>query len=142
MDSLQLRPFISADIDAALTLWRATPGIGLTSSDEPDQLRQFLQRNPGCSFVAIDASESLAGTVLCGHDGRRGFLYHLAVAPAHRRHGLGRLLAETALGRLRRNGITRVTAHVYAANDEGKAFWASTHWRERVDLVAFQQDLC
>jgi ribosomal protein S18 acetylase RimI-like enzyme len=76
--------------------------------------------------------------LLCGHDGRRGFLYHLAVAPTYRGRGYGRQLTEICLAHLQRVGIPRATIHLYANNDEGKAFWNSTQWVERNDLVVMQ----
>ncbi|MCF3648799.1 GNAT family N-acetyltransferase [Synoicihabitans lomoniglobus] len=137
MPPVQLRTFLSSDIPAALHLWETSSGIGLTASDSPANLTAFLQRNPGFSRVAACGDE-IVGTVLCGHDGRRGFLYHLAVATAHQRSGLGRALAESCLQHLQRYGIPRATIHMFADNDEGKAFWRSTHWRQRDDLMVLQ----
>jgi hypothetical protein len=73
----------------------------------------------------------LAGAVLCCHDGRRGYLYHLAVAANFRRTGIGRQLVERCLARLKDLGITRCTIVLVADNAEGEAFWRQTGWRER-----------
>lgn len=132
-----LRTFVSADIPAALALWRQSPGIGLGAADSPAALTAFLQRNPGFSRVALVDNE-LVAAVLCGHDGRRGFLYHLAVAPGQRRLGLGRALCTACIEHLQRYGISRVTVHLFADNHEGKAFWHSTGWRDRDDLLVLQ----
>lgn len=134
-----LRTFLSPDIPTALALWRDLPGIGLTASDSPDALTRFLQRNPGLSRVAV-IDNRIVGTVLCGHDGRRGFLYHLAVESAHRHRGIGLALVDACLEHLQRCGIARVTIHRFADNDEGKAFWLDAGWRERPDLAVLQAE--
>ena len=77
------------DLDAVLALWGQTSGVGLNESDTPDQLRAYLDRNPGLSLIARDGTR-LVAAVLCGHDGRRGYLNHLAVLPEYRGRGLGR----------------------------------------------------
>ncbi len=77
------------DLDAVLALWGQTSGVGLNESDTPDQLRAYLDRNPGLSLIARDGTR-LVAAVLCGHDGRRGYLNHLAVVPEYRGRGLGR----------------------------------------------------
>ena len=140
MAPVTLRPFTTGHVSAALALWLRCPGIGLGESDTPDALREFLLRNPGCSFVA-EVDGQLIGTVLGGHDGRRAFLYHLAVARDHRGAGIGTRLVDSALERFTRLRIPRVTLHLFADNDEGKAFWHSTQWRVRDDLVVLQKDL-
>jgi len=140
MSSATLRTFLSSDISAALALWRNLPGIGLTAADSPPALTLFLQRNPGLSRVAV-VDGVVVGTVLCGHDGRRAFLYHLAVAPAHRHRGIGQALVRACTAHLQRLGLERTTIHLFAANDEGKAFWRDAGWRERSDLAVLQVDL-
>ena len=85
----EIEPMDEADVPAVLELWRQTPGVGLNEGDDPAGLAAFSSRNPGLSLVARDAGRVVAA-VLCGHDGRRGYLNHLAVRPEFRRHGLGR----------------------------------------------------
>src|SRR5512142_407604 len=91
------------DLPGVLDLWRRSEGLGLGASDEPAALEAFLARNPGLSFTARCDGE-LAGAVLGGHDGRRGYLHHLAVAQAHRRQGIGRALVERCCSELRALG--------------------------------------
>lgn len=137
MNTAQIRAFGPEDIDAAIGLWRRTPGMGLNSTDEPVALAAFLARNPGLSHVATVA-QRVIGTLLAGHDGRRGFLYHLAVDGAYRRQGIGRQLVQHALTELAASGISRTSIHVFADNDEGKAFWLSLGWTDRADLSVLQ----
>lgn len=129
-----LRPFAEGDIDAALTLWRATPGIGVNDRDTPERLRSYLERNPGCSMVAL-AEGRVVGSVLAGHDGRRGYLHHLAVADAQRGRGLGRALVDAARANLAALGIDVCHCFVYADNAHGRAFWRALGWSLRDDLV-------
>jgi putative acetyltransferase len=135
----RLREFALADCDRVLALWRSCEGIGLNESDTREAIAAFLVRNPGLSLVATDESGVIVGAVLGGHDGRRGYLHHLAVAPAHRRRGLGRRLVDETLARLRRQGIQKCNIFLYAANATGRAFWMHEGWSAREDLVILQK---
>ena len=128
------------DIDEALALWQGMKGVGLRAGDDnPEALARYLARNPGCSFVARltsagPASGVLVGTILAGHDGRRGFIYHAAVAADSRTRGIGRALAEQALEALRAQGIRKVGLVCIADNYGAKAFWEKLGFGEREDL--------
>lgn len=123
------------DIPAALALWQGLPGIGLRDADSPPALARYLRRNPGCSFVAVGDTGELVGVSLAGHDGRRGYLHHVAVAEASRRQGLGRRLVDACLAALKAEGIEKVNFWVKADNAAGLAFWNRVGGRERPDLV-------
>ena len=118
-----ISPLTFADYDAVLSFWKTQDGIGLNESDEPQPMRRFLERNPGLSLIARDPSGSIIAAVLCGHDGRRGYLHHLAVHPAHRRQGLGRQLVERCLTRLASHGIPKCNIFLFNNNAEGRKFW-------------------
>lgn len=134
-----LQPMRIEDFDDATALWKKSPeGVGLSESDSRESIAIFLQRNPGLSFVARDESGELIGAVLCGHDGRRACLYHLAVAETHRRQGIGTTLIEACLAQLRAQGIHRCNIFVYADNEAGKAFWLRHGWKERSELRMMQ----
>jgi len=92
-----------------------------------------LERNPGISFVATDGGQTV-GAVLAGHDGRRGFLYHLAVDAAHRRRGIGQALVRKAGRALRDAGIPKCHVMVFRNNPSGAAFWNHLAWRKRDDI--------
>lgn len=135
-----LRPFRVDDIPAALALWRRCEGIGLNASDTPECLEAFLRRNPGCSFV-LETSSGLAGAVLGGHDGRRAFIYHLAVEPTQRGQGIGTSLVGATLARFTELKLLRVSIHLFADNEHGQAFWSASRWKTRADLAVLQKDL-
>ncbi len=119
-------------------LWDGTPGIGLSSSDEEQEIAAFLDHNPGLSLVAREGAQ-LAGAVLCGHDGRRGYIHHLAVAESYRGKGIGGLLIEHCLAALRERGIPKCHLFVYRNNEGAVAFWTRTGWTARSDLSLMSQ---
>ncbi len=128
-----IRCFENRHYPAARDLWDRTPGVGVSDADEPDAIARFLERNPQLSFVAtVDAQ--VVGTILCGHDGRRGFIHHLVVAADQRRRGLGRRLLQAGLSALQAEGLTKCHLFVFRDNDDGLAFWRSVSAVERREL--------
>lgn len=134
--SLDIRPFETADHAQAQALWTSTEGVGLSEADSFENIRRFLERNPGLSFVATD-NDQLVATILCGHDGRRGLIHHLAVASSLRRRGLGRKLVQRALAALREDGIQKCHLLVFHDNAPGRAFWSGIGAQERSSLGIF-----
>jgi len=130
-----LRPMVEEDIPAALALWQGLPGIGLRDADSPEALARYLRRNPGCSFVAVTPNDELAGVSLAGHDGRRGYLHHVAVADAFRKRGLGRALVECCVEALKAEGIEKINLWVKVDNASGRDFWKCLGGRERMDIL-------
>ena len=95
------------DYEQVVQLWRATEGVGLHDyEDSKAGIAQYLARNPGMSLVWREAKQ-IVGAVLCGHDGRRGYLHHLAVATTYRGRGIGVRLVEHALRKLAQEGICK-----------------------------------
>lgn len=121
------------DYDEVLALWQAAEGVGLNGADTRENIAAYLARNPGLSLVARDRGR-IVGAVLCGHDGRRGYLHHLAVARESRHNGVGRRLVETCLSRLAAEGIQRCNIFLYADNEPGERFWKRDGWTERPEL--------
>lgn len=138
--NITIREFTPADIGAAISLWQACEGIGLSSADEPERLATYLARNPGLSFTAWVESD-LAGAVLCGNDGRRGYLHHLAVHPKYRRLGIGHALVERCHADLRALGIERVHIFVYHDNQSALDFWQNEQYFKRDELVLMSANL-
>ena len=116
------------DYDAALQLWTAIPEVGVAStSDTRERLALYLERNRGLS-TAARASGQLIGTLLCGHDGRRGSLYHLAVAASYRRQGIARRMVLRCLAGLKAEGITSGFVFVATTNPTAATFWRAMGW--------------
>jgi putative acetyltransferase len=133
-----IREMTIRDYDQVVGLWQNSEGVGLSDADSREGIARFLGRNPGLSFVARHG-EHLVGVVLCGHDGRRGYIHHLAVSKSHRRQGLGRALVERCLSALRRDGIDKCHIFVFAANGDAITFWKNVGWTERVELIMMSQ---
>ena len=142
-NSIHISPMLPDDFPEVRALWAATKGVGLDASDEREWIIAYLQRNPGLSLVARDetraAGNNIVGAVLCGHDGRRGDLVHLAVAMEYRRRGIGRRLVEECLARLRDVGILKCNIRVYWHNAEAQAFWQRLGFAVRDDLAVMQR---
>ena len=134
--ALHIRQYEAADYPAARSLWQETPGVGLSEADEQRPIEQYLSRNPGSSFVAYEG-EALVGTILCGHDGRRGLIHHLVTAKEFRRRGLGRQLLRAGLQALGAQGINKCHLLVFQSNAEGLAFWRAVAATERKELALF-----
>lgn len=131
----------AADYDAVIQLWSASEGVGLGKADTREAITFFLERNPSLSPVAIDGQSRIIGAVLCGHDARRGYLHHLAVAKIWRGRGIGRALVEECLKPLRAFGIEKCNIHVYTSNAQGQQFWLREGFAARDDLTLMQKIL-
>lgn len=137
---VNIREFMPVDIDAAIQLWKSSEGIGLSSADEPARIESYLERNPGLSFTAWMGTE-MVGAILSGHDGRRGFLHHLAVHHDYRRQGIGKALVERCHSALREIGIEKVHIFVYHDNQAALDFWQGENYIPRVELVLLSADI-
>lgn len=125
-----IRAMAIEDYEEAVGLWRRTDGVVLSDSDERGPMGRFLDRNPGLSLVA-EADGRLVGALLCSHDGRRGYLHHLAVDDRCRRRGIGSALVREALSLLGREGIAKCNIFILEANEGGIAFWQRNGFRPR-----------
>ena len=131
--SIQLVEMKIEYYESVIALWRKTEGIGLSSADSRQAIGGYLERNPGFSLVALDG-EVIAGALLCGHDGRRGFIHHLAVDEHYRRQNLGRQMVYRVLAHLAQEGIQKCHLFVYQQNQEAISFWKQIGFTQRVDL--------
>lgn len=127
-----IRGMTLADHGAVHRIWRNSEGICVVKDDSRRGIRQYLARNPGLCFVATVDSR-IVGTVLCGHDGRRAILRHLAVTAPFRNRGIGRALAEKCLQALSRQGIGKCNIFVMDDNPSGMRFWKRLGYRLLAD---------
>ena len=132
---MQIRKMTIHDYDPVFHLWLSCKGMGLNNLDDSEEgIARFLNRNPDTCFVA-DVDGRIAGVILSGHDGRRGYIYHTAVHPEYRRCGIASALVETAVDALQKCDIHKVALVVFGRNADGNAFWESTGFSSREDLV-------
>ena len=127
-----------ADYAQLLQLWQDCDGLNLRDADSPEGIDRYLQRNPGLSFVAV-AADGICGSLMAGHDGRRGYIQHLAVAEAYRRQGIAGELIQRCLDALLQAGIVKSHVHVQQTNAVGLEFWRRRGWvhRDEVEMFSF-----
>ena len=133
------REFSIDDYDATLQLWQRVEGLEVAEGDDKEGVARFVTRNPGLSRVAIDGS-TVVGVAMCGHDGRRGYIYHLAVDPARHGLGIGRRLITECLEGLKRVGLERANILVAKDNPRGLQFWRRTGWEDLDGAAAMGRD--
>lgn len=132
---MEIRLMSIEDYDKVYQLWTNTQGMGMRSLDDSCAgIAKFLKRNPNTNFIA-KVEYNVVGVILCGHDGRRGYIYHTAVSKDHRGNGIGRALVDAAIGALKKEEINKVALVAFASNDLGNAFWQSIGFEKRNDLV-------
>ena len=135
MKSFSIRIMTDNDYESVYALWLGTPNMGLNNLDDTkDGFAKYLARNPDTCFVA-EKDGVVAGVILSGHDGRRGYIHHAAVAQGEQRQGIGSALVDAALSALEREGINKVALVAYADNVEGNSFWERQGFITRPDLI-------
>jgi ribosomal protein S18 acetylase RimI-like enzyme len=139
-DNIKTREFSISDYDGALELWQRVEGLEIAEGDDRESIAYFLARNPGLSRVATDGT-AMVGVALCGHDGRRGYIYHLAVDPAYQSRGLGKRLMNESLDGLRQLGLKRALILVANDNPRGRKFWSRHGWEEVPGPIVMGIDL-
>lgn len=129
-----LRVMTIEDYDEVYALWKQIHGFGIRSVDDSREgVGRFLQRNPTTSVVAIEDGK-IVGAILCGHDGRRGCLYHVCVDENYRMKGIGKSMVVFAMEALKEEKINKVSLIAFTQNDIGNAFWNEIGWTRRLDL--------
>ncbi|MFB3305042.1 GNAT family N-acetyltransferase [Pseudomonas sp. AMR01] len=128
-----IRTMATTDYDAVLALMHSTPGISLRDADSREATERYLARNPGLSFVA-EAEGRVIACVMCGHDGRRGYLQHAMVLPDYRRQGIAQALVECCLAALEQLGIHKCHLDVFKTNTSAARYWQGQGWKLRTDI--------
>ena len=135
---MEIRAYQDGDGDRLRTFWLAC-GIAIRPGDDDRSLSAFSARDPEL-FVLGEEHGHLVGSALAGWDGRRGWLYHVAVHPDERRRGLGRELVTLLETRLRERGCPKLNLLVWEANTWAMAFWEQAGYR-REKTVEFGKEL-
>lgn len=130
----KIRPMTLDDYDEVYALWMQIHGFGIRSIDDSKEgVERFLKRNPTTSMVAV-AEGKIVGAILCGHDGRRGCLYHVCVHENYRKHGIGKSMAVACMRALQEEKINKVCLIAFKSNELGNHFWKEAGWDFREDL--------
>ena len=129
-----LRVMTMDDYEQVYALWKQIHGFGIRSVDDSREgIQRFLRRNPATSVVAIEDGK-IVGAILCGHDGRRGCLYHVCVDADYRMRGIGKSMVVFAMEALKKEKINKVSLIAFTKNDIGNAFWNEIGWTKRQGL--------
>ncbi len=129
-----IRAMQITDYEKVYKLWKKIKGFAIRSIDDSEEgVERFLKRNSGISVVAEEDGQ-IVGAILCGHDGRRGCLYHVCVDPDYRLRGIGKEMVVFCMNALHKEGINKVSLIAFTANDIGNAFWKEIGWTKREDL--------
>ena len=134
-----IRPMTKEDYDEVYAMWQTTSKRALSNADSREQIERYLDRNAGMSQAAV-ADGKIVGTVLAGHDGRRGFIHHMAVMPQYRRKGIGHSLANTAIEKIKAEGIDKTHIFCYQNNETGQNFWKDFGFKKRDDVFVYSFD--
>ena len=134
MSQITVRTMTIEDYPGVYELWMTIKGFAIRSIDDSEiGVERFLKRNPDTSVVAV-ADGKIVGSILCGHDGRRGCLYHVCVREDYRMRGIGKSMVVRCMEALEREHISKVSLIAFTQNDIGNAFWRQIGWTKREDL--------
>lgn len=135
--SILIREMTIEDYDQVYALWMQISGFGIRSIDDSREgVERFLKRNPATSVVAVQNGR-IVGSVLCGHDGRTGYFYHVCVAEDYRNRGVGHRMIHYAMAALQAEGISKVSLVAFKSNTIGNEFWSNVGWTRREDFNCY-----
>lgn len=135
---MEIRVMQTADYEQVYRLWHKIKGFGIRSIDDSrESIARFLARNPSTSIVA-EEDGAVIGSILCGHDGRTGYFYHVCVEKEHRRRGIGKAMVVKAMNALKNEHINKAALIAFTGNDVGNAFWNRISWEKRQDLNYYE----
>lgn len=140
-ENIRIRPMTIEDYDAVYEVWKSISGFGIRSIDDSKEgIARFILRNPGLSVVA-ERDGMIIGSILCGHDGRRGCLYHVCVRKEYRMLGIGQQMVAFCKEALRKEGINRINLIAFTSNEIGNKFWQTLKWKYRTDCNYYEENL-
>lgn len=134
-ETICYRIMTTEDYDKVYALWMSCRNMGFNNLDDSREgIGKYLKRNPSTCFVAVK-EQSVVGVILSGHDGRRGFIHHLAVSEECRRQGIASSLVKHALSALQSEEINKVALLAFNYNEAGNAFWENQGFTARNDVT-------
>lgn len=138
---IQIRAMTMEDYEEVFDMWQSISGFGIRSWDDSKEgIERFIARNPGLSVVALHNGRIIGG-ILCGHDGRRGCLYHVCVRQEYRMLGIGQDMVECCKSALRKEGINKINLIAFKSNAIGNKFWQKLNWKHREDCNYYEENL-
>lgn len=138
---IQIRPMTTEDYEEVFNMWQSISGFGIRSWDDSKEgIERFIARNPGLSVVALHEGRIIGG-ILCGHDGRRGCLYHVCVRQEYRMLGIGQDMVVCCKEALRKEGINKINLIAFKSNEIGNKFWQKLNWKHREDCNYYEENL-
>lgn len=166
---ITIRPMRIEDYEQVAQLWSEIDGFYIRSIDDSREgIERFLKRNPNTSVVAtiheyrehqeraessVDSSsqsrqnltksadERVIGSILCGHDGRYGSLYHVCVHRDFRKRGIGSRMVQAALNALKTEQISSISLIAFSENLIGNAFWRKQGWIQKPNANRYEFSL-
>lgn len=140
MTNITIREMKKEDHPQIYEIWRNSKGIGLGQLDLKEEVGNFLKQNSKYSFVAVK-DDKLLGAVLCGYDGRRAFIYQMAIDSDCRNKGIGTMLVDKCVKQLKQDRILKCDLYCFTDNEIGRSFWKKMGWKQRPEINIFSQDL-
>lgn len=141
IEEIHIRPMIIEDYDEVFEMWQSISGFGIRSVDDSREgIERFIKRNTGLSVVALHQGRIIGG-ILCGHDGRRGCLYHVCVRQEYRMLGIGQQMVACCKEALRREGVNKINLIAFRSNAIGNKFWQRLHWKFRDECNYYEENL-
>lgn len=139
---MQIRFFKPEDYNEAYALWDSTPGMNLGSLNNTyEGIKSVVDHNPQLCFAAIDDDGKIIGTILGGTDGRKGYLYHTAIADGYRGQHIGTQLIRKVLAGFKTQGIEKIGLFTTNDNIDGRKFWEHFGFKQRTDITYLDIDL-
>jgi ribosomal protein S18 acetylase RimI-like enzyme len=130
----KIRLMKADDYDEIFDLWKNTPGVGLSGNDDSkESITKFIEKNQNTNFIA-EVDKRIIGTIMAGHDGRRGHIYHLVVKEEYREKGIGKELVKKTEDTLKKEGINKIFLVAFKNNGNGNNFWENNGYKVREDL--------
>ena len=140
-EDIHIRPMTMEDYQEVFDMWQSISGFGIRSVDDSREgIERFINRNPGLSVVALHAGRIIGG-ILCGHDGRRGCLYHVCVRQEYRMLGIGQEMVVRCKEALKKEGVNKINLIAFRSNAVGNKFWQRLSWKFRDDCNYYEENL-
>lgn len=130
------------DYDEVYSLWLSCEGMGLNNIDDSREgIKRFLKRNPDTCFVSV-IDNKIAGVIMAGNDGRRGYIYHTAVLSKFRKQGIATSLVNKVINAMDSLDINKIALVVFEHNKTDNEFWENNGFKQRKDLIYRDKSIC